>query len=112
MRTQKGWVALWHGGYSYAPGYMSEHAEYFPTLKAAKREFGLRYMGWAQIRRIYVSDDMTVTYVANVIESTRTPAVDETAVMDLYPLWDDMTIGEFSRRIEYGPRGGMTVTNV
>ncbi|QBZ72289.1 hypothetical protein SEA_CIRCINUS_247 [Streptomyces phage Circinus] len=110
MRKQMGWVALWFGGSSYAHSYMSDHAEYFHTLKAARLEFIKRYLGWADIRRIEFDEYDVATRIAGSVESTRTPAVDETSYMDLFPLWTDGTYGELSRRIEFGPRQGIHVT--
>ena len=106
-----GWVALWFGGSSYAPSYMSDHAEYFPSLEAAKRELGRRYMGWAEIRRIYFGRHDCLARISEDREFTRTPAVDESCFMDLDPLYSYGTYGEFSKRIEFGPRGGMRVVN-
>lgn len=106
---QIGWLALWNGGYSYAPSWMTDDAEYFPSLDSAKREFGRRYMGWAEIRPVVWAEDSVTVIGLKDREDTRTPAVDESCYMDLYPLWDDGTYGELARRIEYGPRGGMRV---
>jgi hypothetical protein len=111
MRKQIGWVALWFGGSSYSHSYMSDDAEFFPTLKSARLEFVKRYLGWSTIRPVLFTRNSGIAAIAVATESTQTPAVDENSYMDLFPLWEDGETGEFAKRIEFGPRHGIRVTN-
>lgn len=90
---------------------MSDHAEYFPSLESAREELRNRYNGWADIRRVRFDVDGIGT-ISDAIETTRTPAVDSDSYMDLYAFWSDGSMSEeIAKRIEFGPRMGITTTN-
>lgn len=99
--------AIWHGGANYS-GSGAEWVESFPSVKAAKDEFDRRTV-WGRGSFRYVNQepipDIGTPLVYNDTAENGGPTMwlffhDPTNDGDLYP----------DRVMEYGKRGGITVT--
>jgi len=108
-----GYLATWHGGHSYGQSYdYRDNAEFFHTLEFARDEFSARFRGsWGGFTYLEFNDFGEITGV-KMSESFQTPAVDETAYMDLRVIWidldGDIQYGEeIVKRYSFGPRGGV-----
>lgn len=107
-----GWVALWSGGSSYSAPNKGRDSEFFPTLEAAKIEFRYRYsLSRAEIRPVYWVGEKVIQS-GLVRPNVGTPIVDENAYMYLCPLFDNETVGEWCKLIEFGPHRGIKVTDI
>ncbi|MDQ8703278.1 hypothetical protein RCO28_12380 [Streptomyces sp. LHD-70] len=89
--------AVWHGGHNYSHGYdYRDGLESFASIKDAGYELWRRsHMGYGEFEYVSADYKRPVRY--------DTPAVDETASMDLYAPGSD----EPFRRLTLGPRGGV-----
>jgi hypothetical protein len=88
--------ALWHGGASYAHSYAPEDVEVFPSLQEVKDELVARYCGWATIRHL---DGTT--------EVTQTPAVEHDSAFTVWRGGDGGEVPASVTRVCFGPRGGI-----
>ena len=95
--------ALWHGGSSYAHGYVDTDVEAFDTLADALSAYASR-----RDSGYWIPQDFR--YVNREAESVHTPSVDETSSMWLWAAdpTDDRDPYPW-RIVETGPRGGTRV---
>jgi hypothetical protein len=88
--------ALWHGGTNYSHSYTPEHTEVFPSLQAVANELQNRYDGWATIRHL---DGTT--------EVTQTPVVGHDSAFTVWRGGDGGEVPASVTRVCFGPRGGI-----
>jgi hypothetical protein len=86
---------LWHGGASYACGYIPEDLEHFDSLRAAKDSFDRRADSWATY---YPCVEREPSEEGG--QSAWIFFYEPTENCDAYP----------DRILEYGPRGGLLVS--